>query len=400
MSRPRSSIFNLLGGNIWQKLTRPASSIEDVTEYRRARLLSIFTLVMLVIFIGLEISYTISFEEFQVPPADRIGLFVLFLIFIISRSKYYSVGIIIVILMFPANTFSNILQGTTLNAANTINFLVISYVITSIFLSIQWTAIYSFLVVSMIWFLPSLAPETIPDQATIIAPFTINAMTAVLILVAMNYRDQVEETRQNELKLTYDNTLAGWSQALEFRDKETKGHSQRVTSLTVQLAMMVGITDQTELQHIRRGALLHDIGKMAIPNSILLKKEKLTDQDWEEIRKHPGYAYEMLVKIPFLQPALEIPYCHHEKWDGSGYPKGLQAEEIPLSARIFSVVDVWDALRSDRPYREAWSDDKAMRYIQKQSGKYFDPQVVDIFMQIVEGIRVPQMTPTSVSQLS
>ena len=185
-----------------------------------------------------------------------------------------------------------------------------------------------------------------------------------------------------ELTLAYDTTLEGWSRALDLRDRETEGHTQRVTELTVQIARATGIND-SRLVDIRRGALLHDIGKMAIPDSILLKPGPLTEEEWVTMRRHPVYAYELLSPIPHLREALEIPYCHHEKWDGSGYPRGLGGEQIPQAARIFAVADVWDALRSDRPYRPAWSDDAALRYIREQSSKHFDPRVVEVFLKIV-----------------
>lgn len=186
-----------------------------------------------------------------------------------------------------------------------------------------------------------------------------------------------------ELSLAYDTTLEGWSRALELRDLETEGHSQRVTEMTEALARKMGI-NEGEMVHLRRGALLHDIGKMGIPDGILLQPGPLTEEDWEIMRQHPIYAYELLNRIPFLRPALDIPYCHHEKWDGSGYPQGLKGEQIPLAARIFTTVDVWDALTSDRPYRRAWEKDKARAYIQGQKGKHFDPEVVEAFMEILE----------------
>ena len=184
-----------------------------------------------------------------------------------------------------------------------------------------------------------------------------------------------------DLVLAYDATIEGWSRALDLRDRETEGHTQRVTELTIKLARMMTRNDE-ELVHIRRGALLHDIGKMGIPDNILLKPGPLTTEEWEVMRRHPFYAYELLAPIPFLRPALDIPYCHHEKWDGSGYPRGLKAEEIPLSARIFAVVDVWDALCSDRPYRQAWEPARAMLYIQEQSEHHFDPRVVASFLEL------------------
>jgi PAS domain S-box-containing protein len=186
-----------------------------------------------------------------------------------------------------------------------------------------------------------------------------------------------------ELSLAYDTTLEGWSKALDLRDRETEGHTQRVVDTTLRIAQSMGIKDE-ELTHIRRGALLHDIGKMGIPDSILLKPGPLTDEEWVVMKRHPVYAYELIYPITHLRPSLDIPYCHHEKWDGTGYPRGLKGEEIPLSARIFTVVDVWDALTSDRPYRKAWPSKKALEYIREQSGKYFDPHIVEVFMSLIK----------------
>ncbi|MDE2215709.1 MAG: GAF domain-containing protein, partial [Planctomycetota bacterium] len=184
-----------------------------------------------------------------------------------------------------------------------------------------------------------------------------------------------------ELALAYDTTIEGWSRALDLRDKETEGHTLRVTEMTLKLARSFGVKKE-ELTHIRRGALLHDIGKMGIPDSILLKPDELTEEEWQIMRKHPEYAYQLLSPITYLHKALDIPYCHHEKWDGSGYPRGLKGEQIPLAARIFAVTDVWDALHSDRPYRPALPKGKAIEYIQAQSGTHFDPHVVKVFLKM------------------
>jgi len=185
------------------------------------------------------------------------------------------------------------------------------------------------------------------------------------------------------LALAYDSTLEGWSRALDLRDQETEGHTQRVAELTVQLARAMGIGD-ADLVHLRRGALLHDIGKMGIPDSILHKPGPLSEAEWAIMRQHPVYAYELLSPIEFLRPALDIPYSHHERWDGSGYPRGLRGEAIPPAARIFAVVDVWDALLSARPYRPAWPRAQALAYIRAQAGKQFDPRVVEAFLRLVE----------------
>lgn len=183
-----------------------------------------------------------------------------------------------------------------------------------------------------------------------------------------------------ELTLAYHATIEGWSRALDLRDKETEGHSQRVTEMTVKLARTFGLSE-VELIQVRWGSLLHDIGKMGIPDSILLKPGALTEEERTMMEMHPTFAYGLLAPIRYLRQALDIPYCHHEKWDGHGYPQGLKGEMIPLTARIFAVVDVWDALSAGRPYREAWAEEKVREYIRSSSGTHFDPQVVDIFLR-------------------
>jgi PAS domain S-box-containing protein len=186
-----------------------------------------------------------------------------------------------------------------------------------------------------------------------------------------------------ELVLAYDTTIEGWSRALDLRDHETEGHSQRVAEITARLARKMGM-NEAELVHVRRGSLLHDIGKMGIPDQILLKPGKLTAEEWEIMKKHPTYAYELLSPIPYLRPALDIPYCHHEKWDGTGYPRGLRGEQIPLSARVFAIVDVWDALNSKRPYRPAWRVEDTINYIRELSETHFDPKVVGPFFELLD----------------
>ena len=183
----------------------------------------------------------------------------------------------------------------------------------------------------------------------------------------------------SELGMAYDATIEDWSRALDLRDKETEGHTQRLTGMTLKLAREFGLSE-TDLVQIRWGALLHDIGKMGVPDGVLFKPEPLTDDEWAVIKKHPSLAFEMLSPIHYLRNALDIPYCHHEKWDGSGYPRGLKGNQIPLAARIFAVVDVWDALTSKRPYRQAWSEEKTIEYIQAGGGTHFDPKVVKAFM--------------------
>jgi putative nucleotidyltransferase with HDIG domain len=187
-----------------------------------------------------------------------------------------------------------------------------------------------------------------------------------------------------ELAMAYDETIEGWSRALDLRDKETEGHTQRVTETTLKLAEAMGFHG-SDLVQIRRGALLHDIGKLGVPDHILLKPAALTEAEWVSMKRHPQFAYEMLQPIAYLRDALNIPYCHHERWDGGGYPRGLLGTQIPLEARLFAIVDVWDAITSDRPYRKKWPKRKALQYIREQSGKQFDPRVVEVFLREIAG---------------
>jgi putative nucleotidyltransferase with HDIG domain/PAS domain S-box-containing protein len=192
---------------------------------------------------------------------------------------------------------------------------------------------------------------------------------------------ELEQTNQ-ALTNAYDSTLEGWVRALDLRDRETEGHTKRVTALTVELARRLGI-EEDDLVHLRRGALLHDIGKIGIPDSVLRKPGPLDEDEWELMRQHPVWAHEMISSVDFLQPALDILYCHHERWDGQGYPRGLSGDSIPLAARVFTVVDVWDALRSERPYSEAWDEERVLAYLRDQSGGHFDPAVVDAFLEML-----------------
>ena len=209
---------------------------------------------------------------------------------------------------------------------------------------------------------------------------TLSGQAAIAVDNAQLF-DNLQRSNQ-EITQAYDTTLEGWARALELRDRETEGHTRRVTDLTMQLARYMGVPDD-ELVDIYRGVLLHDIGKMGVPDQILRKTGPLNDSEWIEMRKHPEYAFNLLAPIPYLRPALDIPYCHHEHWDGSGYPRGLKGEHIPLSARIFAIVDIWDALLSDRPYRKAWPEEKVVQYIQDISATILDPAVVQAFLRMI-----------------
>ena len=205
---------------------------------------------------------------------------------------------------------------------------------------------------------------------------------AIAVDSATMFRDLQHSHR--ELMAAYEATIEGWGRALDLRDQETEGHSRRVTDLVERLARRLGV-GESELVHVRRGSLLHDIGKMGVPDRILLKTDDLSPTEWRLMRKHPQDAHDMLAPIAFLRPALDIPFCHHEKWDGSGYPQGLRGEQIPLAARLFAVVDVWDALRSDRPYRGSWPEARVLDHVRALSGTHFDPQIVTAFLDLMTG---------------
>jgi putative nucleotidyltransferase with HDIG domain len=219
-----------------------------------------------------------------------------------------------------------------------------------------------------------------PDAACLDFLEALGGQAAMAIDAGRAFEDL--QRANTALALAYDTTLEGWAKALDLRDRDTVHHTLRVTDLTLQLARRAGVPDE-ELVHIRRGALLHDIGKMGVPDTILHKPGPLADDEWVVMRRHPDNAYQLLSPIAYLRPALDIPYCHHERWDGTGYPRGLEGEAIPLPARLFAVVDVWDALSSDRPYRPAWPRERVVAYLEEHAGSHFDPRTVGLFITML-----------------
>ena len=209
------------------------------------------------------------------------------------------------------------------------------------------------------------------------------AIGGLIWVVVGNIEKNLERVRESEAELrkNYDLTLEAWAKILEYRDRETEGHSRRVVELSTRLAQAIGLSPE-EITDLRHGALIHDIGKLAIPDEILLKRDELNDAERKLVQKHPLYAKQMLSEVSFLEPCIDVAYYHHERWDGLGYPEGLKGKEIPLSARIFAVVDQWDALTSDRPYRKAWPTENVIAYLKENSGKIYDPEIVDVFLGI------------------
>jgi response regulator RpfG family c-di-GMP phosphodiesterase len=194
-----------------------------------------------------------------------------------------------------------------------------------------------------------------------------------------------------------DAIIGGWVRSLELRDLEPKGHTERLAQITFRIARLMGI-GEAEQAHVHRGAMLHDIGKIGIPDGILMKPDALSDAEWVVMRRHPVIAFELLSPIEFLRPALDIPYCHHERWNGTGYPRGLNGKHIPLAARIFALADVYDMLKSDCPYRPAWPEDKALAYIRDQSGNHFDPEVVEMFFLPMDNEETLESTKSDTDQ--
>lgn len=210
-------------------------------------------------------------------------------------------------------------------------------------------------------------------------------MLAAQAAIAIDNAELFENLQQTniELRQAYDSLIQGWSRGLELRDAESQGHANRLVDYTVRLARKLRMPED-HLLNLRRGVLLHDIGKMGIPDSILLKPGPLTDEEWQVMRQHPVFAFELLSSIGVLRSAIDVPYCHHERWDGSGYPRGLKGEQIPLAARLFAVVDIWDALTNNRPYRQAWDKQKVVDYLRERAGQSLDPDAVDAFLEILK----------------
>ena len=363
-------------------LFKPSRKIKDPRRRRNARLLSVFLVFMFVLFLSINLLYALTIPEYKFPAADLIGYGFLAVIYILSRTRFLNAAIFLMLIMFPMNVFQNVFGGTSINLVATLSYLLPSFVLASIFLSKLWTAVYGYGLIVFVILLPKIAPQAVPGGLSDILGFISVAIIVVtLCIIWSNHRDNIEVDRQNEMREAYDFTLKGWSQALEIRDMETQDHSLRVTNLTLKLGEIFGFKGQA-LEYLYRGAIMHDIGKIAIPDSILMKQTALDEEERSLMQTHPKVAHDMLSKIPFLRPSLAIPAFHHEWWNGQGYPFGLKGEEIPLSARIFAVVDVWDALLSDRPYRKAWPKAQVLEYIENQSGTQFDPAVVEKFLPL------------------
>jgi HD-GYP domain-containing protein (c-di-GMP phosphodiesterase class II) len=251
----------------------------------------------------------------------------------------------------------------------------------------QYRIALIYLIVGVFWiFLSDVAANSLFDQKEDIAiAQNIKGwvfVTITTILLFLLIRKDI-----HHITNSYHQTISGWVHVMDLRHKETKNHSIRVTNMALELAKLSGISDKKKLEDIKRGAILHDIGKIGIPDAILVKPGSLDTKEWEIMKTHPQIAHDLLMEIDFLSPCIAIPYCHHERWDGSGYPQGLKADAIPIEARIFAVVDVWDALIHPRVYKPAWSEEEVLQHIQEQAGRHFDPTIVKLFLENYEEIK-------------
>lgn len=319
--------------------------------------------------------------------------------FLTKKGFVYLAGTIYTLILWLAINYSTINRGGIHNVGFSANLVVLVAAailidIRATFLLAGLTSIFGLWLVTLeaLGNLPPIINDNFSGFSIWITQSTFLALNAGLLYIAISrIQNALKSTRiaqkevnklHQDLEVAYETTLEGWAQALELRDKETVGHSRRVTKLAIKMAEKLGM-NADEIKIIFYGALLHDIGKMGIPDEILNKPGPLTSDERIIIEQHPCDAYKLLKNIDYLESAIAIPYSHHENWDGSGYPQGLKGEEIPLPARIFSIADNWDALTSDRPYRKAWSQEKTTKYIRQNSGAKFDPQLVEVFFQII-----------------
>ena len=365
----------------WRALVEPPASILAPAARRRARLLSGLTLCALVVYVPGSLGYAAAVRGFRLLPGDLLAYGLLLAIYLTSRTRFTAAALAALLAAFPLEILSGILDGSAPNAAATLAFLSPAFVLAGIFLDETWTAVYGYGLSLLMLLLPVAAPQAVPGVGSVLAPFAAGLTTVTLCLTAIRQRRRLEDERRAALQRDHDHTLSGWSQMVELQDRETHGHARRVTEMTLRLARACGLREP-ELEYVYQGAMLHDIGKMAIPDEILFKDTLLTDEEWEVMRTHPRVAYDMLSSISFLEKALVIPAYHHECWDGGGYPFGLRGDDIPLPARVFAVVDAWDALLSDRPYRKAWTKEGALQYIKDQAGRRFDPEIVERFLAL------------------
>ena len=363
----------------------------EVEQRRQTLIIILWATIAASLALGLT---SISFGEI------RAGLIILILsltclmaLYLNAKGYYYAAAAITSTLLLFATVFDLFEQGSLHDDMGIVAIPVV-VAVCGLFLGKRGIYLFSTLSIISVVTIGYLEINKILKPSLLLTTDVGDVVTVVILVLSISILiwviiDNAEKNLQrikkheNELRVSYELTLQGLAKALEFRDRETEGHSQRVVELSVRLAERLGLIGD-DLSEIRRGALLHDIGKLAIPDNILLKPGPLVVNEWYVMRQHPVYSMKILSDIPFLQSCVCIPYCHHENWDGTGYPRGLKGVEIPLYARIFTIVDQWDALNSDRPYRKAWLWENVLNYIKENRGKIYDPQIVDVFLNMIE----------------
>lgn len=366
----------------WLSLFCPFRSKDPFAEQRAHITAVIFLVLLLIIPAGMLVRF---FAKGNFYPPDFIVLAATFLAYLSTRTRYYSAGAVFLIFVMCFAAYSaavHHIESGTQDVTSWLVWLVLPLLTTPLLFS--WRAMIGVAPVPIVFLLVFILQKHPANWGALMAALTTGAFISIAISYVHDNNLRLISEQNAKLLHAYDETLQGWAKILEMRDKETEGHSERVTSLTLKLAQAMGIHDAIQLQFIRYGSLLHDIGKIGIPDSILHKPDSLTPDERKEMELHTEYAYEWLKDVEFLRPALDIPRYHHEKWDGTGYNHNLKGEQIPLSARIFSVADTWDALIYERTYRKkAWTRAQVIEYIQSRAGTDFDPQVVEKFLEII-----------------
>ena len=363
-------------------LFSPRKSITDVRQRSNAQLAAVISLSLIAIFTVYMINAFLAGEPSS--RTDNISYIFLWGIYIFSRTRVHHIAIWLMMLMVPTNTFLNVWLGSTYDVNNTLYFLPLGYGLATIFLGHYMTVL--FLVGNLIALMvtPAIAPEGLVTWEMLNIHITINVLLGVVSIIANKHKQNIQEERDKEDRRNYAAAITSLSRALEVRHHETADHSTRAVELTVALAKRCGITDPIQLRHISEGAILHDIGKIAIPDIILLKEGKLTDHEWEIIKTHPQVGYDLMKEFDFLKDSLAIPLYHHERYDGSGYPFGFKGDRIPFEARIFAIIDVYDALLEERPYRSPWPKEKVLDHFKENRGILYDPEILDHFLEMIQ----------------
>ena len=363
--------FSTFIDNIGHLLVDPTRTVTDIRERHNARLAATISLALILIF-------TFYMAFLRAPTAiDLISYFMLLGTYIFSRTRYNFISVTLLILMVPANSYFNIWQGTTANPDHTLYFVAVSYGLSAIFLRRTWMVIFTIGNMVMLSLVPRFAPPGLIPTENIPIHLTINALLGIVAIVSTTHKRIIEKERLEETRRNAAAALYSLTRALEVRHQPTAGHSNRAEELTIELAKRCGITNPRRLRRIREGTLLHDIGKIAIPDHILLKPGSLTEEEWVVVKQHPSVGFELIKEFEFFRDSTAIPHYHHERYDGSGYPEGLAGDQIPIEARIFAIVDVYDALLEDRPYRVAFTIEETIEHFEQNKGVLYDPVILD-----------------------